>query len=68
MGEKECCSTCTKKLRLEKSDYSQGGCKHSWPSGFICLAFANEGIATWMIGLDPDSEDICEMYMPKEKS
>ena len=62
---KECCNTCKNKYMLEKLDYSQGGCKHSHPEGFICMAFAYEGVANWMIGDDPD-EGHCEVYTRKE--
>lgn len=63
---KECCATCNNNYKIEKSDYSHGGCNHSWPEGFICMAFANEGIATWMVGNDPNFGR-CEVYSPKRK-
>ena len=62
---KECCNTCKKKFKIEKSDYSRGGCEHSWPDGYICMAFSNEGIATWMVGCSDLGQ--CEVYEPKER-
>lgn len=38
----ECCATCKLNLRIEKLDYSKGGCTHTWPEGYICLAFLRE--------------------------
>lgn len=63
---KECCATCKRNLKIEKLDYSEGGCKHSHPEGFICLAFAYEGVASWMVGSDPENE-MCEVYAPKNE-
>lgn len=57
----ECCANCAKHYKLEKLDYSQGGCKHSEQNGFICAAFADEGVMSWMIGLDEENE-MCEEY------
>lgn len=62
----ECCETCKLNLKIEKLDYSKGGCAHSHPDGFICLAFADEGIGCWMVGLSQKS-DRCECYIKKEK-
>ena len=62
---KECCETCGLKLRIEKLDYSKGGCIHTWPEGYICLAFRDEGIACWMVGA-PAESGMCECYTPKE--
>lgn len=50
--EKECCQNCRHRYTLEKLDYSKGGCEHSQPEGFICMAFADERLANWMVGLD----------------
>ena len=58
---KECCSNCRSFLNLEKLDYSRGGCEHTRMEGFICIAVADEGIADWMVGLDPDTE-MCECW------
>lgn len=62
----ECCETCRLRLRMEKLDYSKGGCTHSFPDGFICLAFADEGIGCWMVGLEPTA-GMCECYQPMRK-
>jgi len=61
----ESCINCKLRYELKKSDYSQGGCIHSNMPGFICMAFADEGIAEWMYGLDNDGK--CECFMPKNK-
>lgn len=61
----ECCATCRNNYSLEKSDYSQSGCIDTQMEGFICMAFASEEIAVWMVGCNPNEEQ-CEMYSPKE--
>ena len=63
---KECCGTCKLRFKLDKSDYSKGGCVHTDMEGYICMAFANEGIAEWMVGLEEEHE-MCECYQPKEE-
>ena len=55
---------CVFRLDAERFDYSQGGCKHSKMEGFICMAFASERTAIWMVGL-PDG-CMCEMYANKD--
>ena len=62
---KENCGNCRNRFKLWKSDYSKGGCEHSNPDGYICMAFANEGIADWMVGLE-EEHGMCECYQPKE--
>ena len=62
-GADECCATCTLKYRIEKMDYSKGGCEHSDPDGFICMAFSSEGLACWIVGNDP-KQGMCECYCP----
>ena len=59
----ENCSTCKRRLRLVKLDYTHGGCEHTDLEGHICLIFEDEGIAYWMVGCD---NGLCEMYAPKE--
>lgn len=61
----ESCATCRLCLDLVQYDYLQGGCKHYRKPGFICLAFASEGQACWMMGLDKQRQK-CEMYEPRE--
>ena len=63
---KENCGNCRNRFELRKSDYSKGGCEHSQLDGFVCMAFAIEGIAEWMVGLD-EEKDMCECYMPKRQ-
>ena len=60
---KECCKTCRNRLEIKKYDYSKGGCVHSDPGGYICLAFSDEGIGVWMYGL---VVGMCECYAPNE--
>lgn len=55
------CLDCKNCYRLEKLDYSHGGCKHTDMEGFICMVFADEGVANWMVGLD-EEKGHCEMY------
>lgn len=62
----ESCGNCAYCYRLKKLDYSQGGCIHTNMDGYICMAFADEGITYWMVGNDLNS-DMCEAYTPKEK-
>ena len=61
-----CCDTCRYKLKLEKLDYSQGGCKHTVMDGYVCVALASEGWAMWMYGENPITAK-CEEYEAKEK-
>ena len=61
----ESCATCKRRLALQRLDYSKGGCEHTDMEGYICLAFAGEGVASWMVGIDANSEQ-CEVYEPKE--
>jgi len=57
------CGTCRFMLRLEKLDYSGKGCQHTDMDGFVCMAFADEGVANWMVGL---SDGRCECYEKRE--
>ena len=58
---KECCATCRHKYTIARGDYRHGGCKTDFVEGFICMAFADERVATWQVGLDPDT-GICECW------
>lgn len=62
----ECCSTCKHMYRLEKLDYSAGGCQHTNMTGYICMCFGDEGVASWMVGNNPDI-GMCECYEPRRK-
>ena len=64
---KHCCKNCKRNLKLVKFDYTQGGCKHTDIEGFICTAFANEGKAVLMVGVNQD-EDVCEEFSPKPEN
>lgn len=61
--KEECCTTCARCFKAEKSDYSNGGCKDSDMEGYICMCFADEDIAVWMVGTSQNEQ--CEMYIPK---
>ena len=61
VNEMKCCNNCKYKLSIEKLDYSKGGCIHTKMDGFICLAFADEGVANWMLGICPES-GMCECF------
>lgn len=65
--KKMCCANCKKNYSLEKFDYSGKGCMHTPMYGHICMVFADEGKAIWMVGDDPES-GCCEEYDPKEKA
>lgn len=59
---KKSCSNCIHRYEIKRLDYHQDGrCEHFAPKGFVCMGFADEGIATWMTGLNVEG-DICEMY------
>ena len=69
MNNKECCNNCKYRCKLEKWDYSQGGCKHSDYEGFACVVFADESFVPHMVGIPGDGPyDLCEMFTPKEKT
>lgn len=56
-----CCVNCQHMYLPRRSDYSKGGCKSTWVEGYICLAFGDEGIATWMIG-NNEHTAFCECF------
>ena len=60
----ECCANCTKCLKLVRHHHYHGGVSHIEYDDFICLAFASEGLAIWMSGVDP-KKDRCEVFSPK---
>lgn len=57
----ECCLNCRYRYMLTKFDYSQGGCEHTAMEGYVCMAFADDGQAVWMAGIDPRSNK-CAAY------
>ena len=61
------CHNCNYRLKPKLFDYRGKGCKHKDMKGFVCLAFANEGIATLMVWLD-DDDSKCECWVRKETS
>ena len=61
----ECCDNCRNRYDIEKLDYSHGGCAHTKPEGFICMALSCDGQANWMVGLNEDT-GLCEMFGPKK--
>ena len=65
---KKCCTNCKNRFDAHKTDFTKLNTDEPIDSildGFICMAFASEGVAYWMLGVDED-KGICEMY--KERS
>lgn len=62
---KECCENCGNRYKLVKFDYSRGGCKHTDMDGYICMAFAEERQAVWMVGTH-EQLDLCECFVAEE--
>ena len=63
---KECCTNCKNRFDAHKTDFTKLKTDEPIDSildGFICMAFANERVAVWMIGTD-EQNGICEMYSP----
>jgi len=58
---KASCANCKRRYKLERLDYSNGGCIHTDMDGYICMAFADEGIACWIVG-ESEETGICECY------
>lgn len=67
MGMNECCATCRHRYDLERLDYSNGGCEHTEMDGYICMAFADERQAVWIIRTYP-LEEICECYKARREN
>ena len=61
----DCCANCKFNLELVKFDYSKGGCIHSTYEGYACMAFADEGQVTHMVGVRPETA-MCETFMEKQ--
>lgn len=66
MRTEDGCLNCRYRLKLKKYDYRKHGCKHTDMDGFICLAFAYQGVANWMVGLDNDNSR-CEAWFSKDE-
>lgn len=62
---KESCANCRRRYKLTKFDYSCGGCEHTDMDGYICMAFAEEKQAVWMVGSN-EQFDLCECFVAKE--
>ena len=60
----ECCETCRNNLQLERWDYTKPNVPKEEMDGYVCLAFASEGLAVQMIGSDPETGR-CEMFSQK---
>ena len=63
---KECCESCRNRYKLVKFDYSRGGCKHTDMDGYICMAFASENQAVWMVG-QQEQFGLCECYAKRDE-
>lgn len=59
-----CCETCAFMKKLVKLDYTQGGCRHTVMTGWVCTALADEGNVYWMVGLDEEMSE-CECWCKK---
>lgn len=64
---KECCANCRRRYKLTRFDYSHGGCEHTDMDGYICMAFADERQAVWMVGLNAEKA-LCELFEPKKET
>ena len=62
----ECCATCAKRYKLRISNYHERGCRTVDADGFVCMAFASCGYATWMNGISPESGR-CECWTEKKR-
>lgn len=62
---KRCCGNCAKQYVIERLDYYDGGCKHSYENGFACGSVLDEGIVYHMVGIKPDTES-CEMWVERK--
>lgn len=58
---KDCCANCRRRYKLTRFDYSNGGCEHTDMDGYICMAFANEKQAVWMVGTN-EYLGLCECF------
>ena len=65
-SDDECCANCSHCYRIEKWDYSHGGCEHTKLDGCACTAFSNEGLVIWEYSNNIDI-GICECFRQKEK-
>ncbi len=61
----ERCENCKHRYALKKFEYSKFGCADTDMPGYICMAFADEGLAIWMAG---SSGNGCECFSPKKKT
>ena len=64
--DKKCCANCKNHYALYRNEYYEGGCCRSYPKGYVCMLYADEGVATWLTGLN-ENEVYCEGFVPKRK-
>ena len=68
---KECCDNCSLCFKLEKWDYSKmktSRTANEWiteQKGYICMLFADDRKALWLVGSDP-KEELCECFTRRE--
>lgn len=62
---KHCCATCANQYIIERLDYTEEGCQHSYENGFACGAVLDEGIMYHMVGNDPNVGN-CEMWRDRD--
>ena len=65
-SDDECCANCSHCCRIEKWDFSHGGCEYTKLDGHACTAFSNEGLVIWEYGSNINT-GICECFKPKER-
>jgi hypothetical protein len=59
------CNSCKFHYSAVNYNYGLTDVEHKDMDGFICAAFAHEGIMVHMSGLVNDSVDFCEEYVPR---
>lgn len=67
MGNKEktLCRDCKFCYSGMNYNYRVDKVEHKEMDGFICAAFADEGLMVHMSGLVGAENDVCEMYIPR---
>lgn len=60
----ESCASCKHRCKIERYDYSHGGCEHSEYDGYGCTVFLDEGVVIHMVGLG--EKEKCECWERKD--
>lgn len=67
--KKICCSNCKffrKVIAYNFMNDGANGVEHINLPGYLCLGFTRDNPVVLMLGLNPDNEDICELFDIKE--